>query len=78
MAPVPKPKTTRKEHDTPRRVRYRYLVLEQGQNQTEAAQILQLKRTTAREWLQNQDSDRRTRRTGKRLGRRPIILDEKI
>jgi transposase len=74
MAPVPKRKTTRKEHETPRRVRFRFLV-EQGETQAEAARILGLPRGTAKKWIKQHNSDRRT---GKRTGRPPIISDEKI
>jgi hypothetical protein len=52
------PKTIRKEHETPRRVRFRFLI--EQETQAEAARILQLPRTTTREWIKNSDSDRRT------------------
>jgi len=64
-------KTLRKEHDTPKRSRFRCLV-EQGYSQRDAARRLDLVRGTASKW----GSDRRT---GKgRTGRPPIISDEKV
>jgi transposase len=71
------PKTTRKEHETSNRVRFRFLI-EQGETQAEAARILKLPRGTAKLWLKKRDSNRRTRSNGARLGRRPIISDEKV
>ena len=74
MAPVPKRKTARKEHDTPKCVWFRCIV-EQGEIQAEAARILGLSRDTAKKWIKQRDSDRRT---GRRTGRPSIILDQKI
>ena len=68
------PKTTRKEHQTPKRVRFRCIV-EQGETQAEAARILNVPRGTATKWIKQRNSDRRT---GKRTGRLPIISDEKV
>jgi hypothetical protein len=58
------PKTTRKEHQTPKRVRFRCIV-EQGETQAE----------TATKWIKRRNSDRRT---SKRTGRPPIITGEKV
>jgi len=64
-------KTLRKEHDTPKRSRFRCL-LEQGYSQRDAARLLDLTRGTASKWVSD-------RRTGKgRTGRPPIISDEKV
>src|ERR1700712_3904362 len=68
-------KTARKEHQTPRRVRFLHLI-EQGYSQSEAAQYTSLPRTTAIKWLKQQPSDRRTGKT--RPGRPPIISDAKV
>jgi transposase len=43
-------KTLRKEHDTPKRSRFRCLV-EQGLSQAEAARRVNVKRKTAIKWL---------------------------
>ena len=67
------PKTTREEHQTPKRVRFRCIV-EQGETQAEAAGILNVPRGTATKWIKRRNSDRRT---GKRTGRPPNISDEK-
>ncbi|KAE8444992.1 hypothetical protein EG329_013998 [Mollisiaceae sp. DMI_Dod_QoI] len=64
-------KTLRKEHETPKRSRFRGL-LEQGYSQREAARRLDLARSTASKWTSD-------RRTGKgRTGRPPIISNEKV
>jgi transposase-like protein len=64
-------KTLRKEHDTPKRSRFRCL-LEQGYSQRDAARQLDLVRGTVSKWVSD-------RRIGKgRTGRPPIILDEKV
>lgn len=64
-------KTLRKEHETPKRSRFRGL-LEQGYSQRDAARRLNLIRGTASKWVSN-------RHTGKgRTSRPPIILDEKV
>jgi transposase len=68
-------KTLRKEHDTPKRSRFRCLI-EQGLSQAEAARRVSVKRKTAIKWLHRQPSDRRTGKT--RTGRPPIISDEKV
>jgi transposase len=70
-----KRKTARKEHETPRRVRFRHLI-EQGYSQSHAAEELGLPRTTAIKWVQKRASDRRTGK--ERPGRRPIISDAKV
>jgi transposase len=70
-----KRKTARKEHETPRRVRFRHLI-EQGYSQSHAAEDLGLPRTTAMKWVQKRASDRRTGK--ERPGRRPIISDVKV
>ena len=63
--------TARREHETPRRLRFRGLI-EQGYSQRHAAQVLNLSRGTASKWLSK--TDRRT----KRPGRPPIISDKKV
>jgi len=68
-------KTLRKEHNTPKRSRFRCLV-EQGLSQAEAARRVNVKRKTAIKWLHRQPSDRRTGKM--RTGRPPIISDEKV
>jgi transposase len=68
-------KTLRREHDTPRRVRFRSLV-EQGFSHKEAACLAKVDRTTAIRWLHKRPSDRRTGKT--RTGRPPIISNEKV
>ena len=70
-----KRKTARKEHETPRRVRFRCLV-EQGYSQSEAAELAKIPRTTAIKWLKQRPSDRRTGK--ERTGRPPLISDEKV
>ena len=67
-------KTQRKEHKTPKRARFRCLV-EEGFSQAEAARRVQVNRTTALKWLYY-PSDRRSK--GVRIGRRPIIPDQKV
>jgi transposase len=69
-------KTLRKEHDTPKRSRFRCLV-EQGLSQAEAARRVGVNRKTAIKWLYHRPSNRRTS-IGKRTGRAPIISDEKL
>jgi len=72
MAPVPK--TTRKEYTTPQISRFRHL-LELGRSQREAAIERNIPRSTVYLW----SSDRRTRpQSTQKLGRRPIISDEKV
>jgi len=66
-----KRKTAHKEHDTPRRTRFR-CYLDQGFSQRDAARKAGAIRSTAQKWL----SDRRTGKT--RPGRPPIISDEKV
>jgi transposase len=68
-------KAARKEHEIPRRVRFRCLI-EQGYTQSEAARRLNLYRTTAIKWLKKRPSDRRT--DYKRPGRPLIISDKKV
>jgi transposase len=64
-------KTLRKEHDTPKRSRFRCL-LEQGYSQRDAARRLNLTRGTASKWVSD-------RRTGKgRTGKPPLISNEKV
>lgn len=70
-----KQKTARREHETPRRVRFGRLV-EQGYNQSEAARRANVIRSTAIKWLKQRNSDRRT--GSKRPGRPSIILDEQV
>jgi transposase len=70
-----KRKTARKEHETPRRVRFRCLV-EQGFSHSEAARQAKVERTTAIRWLHKRPSDRRTGKT--RPGRPPIVSDSKV
>jgi transposase len=66
-------KTTRKEHDTPKRIQFRCLI-EQGVPQAEAAWRVHVNRKTAIKWLHKQD-----RRTGTiRNGRPPIVSDAKV
>jgi transposase len=66
-------KTTSREHETPRRIRFKCLV-EQGYSHSEAARRANVKRTTALGWLYKPD-----RRTGsQRPGRPPIISDEQV
>jgi transposase len=73
MTCIPKRITARREHETPRRSRF-HAYLEEGHTQKQAAQLAQVPRTTAREWISIGD-----RRTGKeRAGRPPIISDEKV
>ncbi len=67
-------KTLRREHETPKRARFRCLV-EQGMSRAAAARIVKVNRTTALKWLQ-QPSDRRPK--GTRTGRPYIIPDEKV
>jgi transposase-like protein len=43
-------KTLRKEHETPKRARFRCLV-EQGMSRAAAARIVNVNRTTALKWL---------------------------
>lgn len=65
--------TARREHDTPKRARFKCLI-EQGLSQREAARRLGLSRNTAAKWPSRTD-----RRTGRgRTGRPPIIPDEKV
>lgn len=71
-----KRKIARKEHETPRRVRFRCLV-EQSHSQSEAAELVKIPRTTAIKWLKQRPSDRRTGKA-ERTGKPPIILDEKV
>jgi transposase len=70
-----KRKTARKEHETPRRVRFRCLI-KQCHSQSEAAELAKVPRTTAIKWLKQRPSDRRTGK--ERTGRPPIISDEKV
>src|SRR4051812_21249053 len=70
-----KRKTARREHETPRRARFKSLV-DAGHSQREAAQLAKVPRSTARKWLQQQLSDRRIGKT--RPGRPPIISNEKV
>jgi transposase len=70
-----KRKTARREHDTPRRVRFHCLI-EQGYSQSEAAKRAKVPRTTAIKWLKQRPSDRRTGKA--RPGRHPIISDTKV
>jgi transposase len=70
-----KRKTARKEHETPRRVRFRCLI-EQGHSQSEAAELAEVPRTTAIKWLKQRPSDRCTGKA--RYGRPPIISDAKV
>ncbi len=72
------PKTSRKEHETPRRVRFRHLI-ELGESKSHAAHVLSLVRSTAKRWIHERDSDWRTRKESTRkLRRPPIILDIKV
>jgi transposase len=65
--------TARREHETPKRARFKCLI-EQGYSQRDAAQRLNLSRGTVAKWPSQSD-----RRTGKgRTGRPPIIPDEKV
>ncbi len=68
-------KTLRKEHETPKRSRFRCLV-EQGLSQAEAARRTKLNRKTAIKWLNQRPSDRRTGKL--RPGRPPIISNAKV
>jgi transposase len=70
-----KRKTARKEHETPRRVRFCCLI-EQGHSQSKAMELVEVPRTTAIKWLKQRPSDRRTGKA--RPGRPPIILDAKV
>jgi len=71
-------KTTRKEHETPQRVRFRQLI-ELGRSESSAAQELKLARGTAKRWVHERNSDWRTRRqTTRKLGRPLTISDEKV
>ena len=70
-----KRKTARREHETPRRVRF-LSYIEEGHSQKEAARLAKVPRTTALKWLNLQPSDRRTGKT--RPGRTPIISDTKV
>ena len=65
-------KTIRREHETPKRARFRCLV-EQGVSQAEAARRVKVDRSTARKWLSQAD-----RRNPKRTGRPYIIPDKKV
>ena len=67
-------KTARREHSTPKKVRFRHLV-ERGHNHSEAAREAGVNRTTALQWLTIRDSDRQTR---PKTGRRPKISDIKV
>jgi hypothetical protein len=67
-------KTARREHSTPKRVRFRNLV-EIGYNYLEVARIVKVDHITAIQWLTTRNSDRRTRL---KQGRRLIILDAKV
>jgi hypothetical protein len=67
-------KTARREHSTPKRVRFRNLV-EIGYNHLEAARIVKVDRTIAIQWLTTRNSDRQTR---PKQGRRLIISDAKV
>lgn len=66
------PKTSRREHPTPKRARFRALA-EVGFSQRFAAKRAGAKRSTAQGWLKA-DSDRRTRRPG----RVPILSDDDV
>jgi hypothetical protein len=66
-----KRKTARREHETPKRVRFQSLI-EQGYSQREACQRLGLARSTIYGW----STDWQTGKT--RPGRRPIISDTKV
>jgi transposase len=72
---VVKRKTARKEHETPRRIRFRCLV-EQGFSHSEAVRQAEVERTTVIQWLHKRPSDRRTGKT--RPGRPPAIPDSKV
>jgi transposase len=65
-----KRKTARREHETPRRTRFRCLI-EQGFSQRDAARQVGAVRSTAQGWLSD-------RRPPKRKGKPPIISDEKV
>jgi transposase len=70
-----KRKTARREHETPRRVRFRCLV-NKGFSHSEAARRAKVDRTTTLKWLYKRPSNRRTGKT--RPGRPPIISDVKV
>jgi len=63
-------KTSRREHEAPRRSRFR-VYLEEGHSQVRAAQLAKVPRTTARGWI----TDRRPKT---RTGRPPLISDKKM
>jgi transposase len=65
-----KRKTARREHETPRRTRFRCLI-EQGFSQRDAARQVGAVRSTAQGWLSD-------RRPPKRKGKPPIISNEKV
>jgi transposase len=66
-----KRKTARREHETPKRVRFRSLI-EQGHSQRDAVERLGLSRSTVFNWT----TDRRTGKT--RPSRPPIVSDSKV
>jgi hypothetical protein len=67
-------KTARREHSTPKRVRFRNLV-EIGYNYLKAARIVKVDYITAIRWLITRNSDRQI---CPKQGRRPIISDIKV
>lgn len=70
-----KRKTARREHETPRRARFRSYI-EEGHSHSEAARLAKVPRTTALRWITQRPSDRRTGKT--RPGRPSLISDEKV
>jgi len=68
------PKTSRVEHQTPKKARFRALVEDAGWGQERAARKLKIPQSTATKWLKQVDE----RRTGKHREGRPRLIDEKM
>ena len=68
------PKTSRIEHQTPKKARFRALVKDAGWGQERAARKLNIPQSTATKWLKQVDE----RRTSKHKEGRPHLIDEKM
>ena len=66
------PKTSRIEHQTPKKARFRALVKDAGWGQERAARKLQIPQSTATKWLKQVDE----RRTSKHREGRPYLIDK--
>ena len=68
------PKTSRVEHQTPKKARFKALVEDAGWKQERAAKKLKLPQSTATKWLKQEDD----RRTGKTREGRPRLINDKM